>query len=184
MLKQIINPKFIFFLIYTVVLSLIVIQLYYSPEENTSFVAEIDGLIYKAGSSDPLTGEVSDTVNNKIIKYNVINGIKQGSFMIYSSDGKIEVEGKVQNNKNVGEWRYYYPNGTLESIGNFVNDLPDGEWKWFYPDGALKEIGYFIEGKKEGTWVKYDQEGLFQKSVTYIKGEVVNEVIRPQDYLI
>jgi len=146
---------------------------YYS---NQNIEIKEDGLIYKAGQNDPYTGRVVDTLNNKVIEYDVVNGLKNGEFRVSSLAGIVSVVGKVEDNRNIGEWSYYYPNGQLESKGNFKYDSPHGRWIWYYSNGNVKEKGTFLNGFKTGDWFLYTRAGKVVSIVTYDHGELVNEV--------
>lgn len=118
-----------------------------------------NNLLYKNGSDTPFTGTEKALVDNKIIEYEVKDGLKHGKFRIYSADGKIEIQGQIDSNRNVGKWQYFYPNGTIESEGSFNFDLPEGRWIWNYPDGKLKEEGIYENGERVGMWYQYDNKG-------------------------
>ena len=135
-----------------------------------------DGLIYKVGRENPFTGRIIDTLNNTILEYEVVNGLKNGEFKISLFNGNVTIDGKVENNLNTGEWRYFYDNGKLESHGNFLNDNPHGKWTWYYNDGAVKEEGTFWKGRKTGDWIKYSNEGGLLSITTYDNGQKLNEV--------
>ncbi len=125
-----------------------------------------DNLLYKQGSNTPFTGRERALVENKIIEYDVKDGYKHGEFRIFSEEGKLEIQGQIDSNRNVGKWQYFYSSGEIESEGHFVNDLPEGLWIWKYPDGTKKEEGYYTKGERIGLWYVYDQEGklVFEKN--------------------
>ena len=135
-----------------------------------------NGVIYGSATGKPFSGRVIDTLSNKIIEYDVINGIKNGEFIIYFQNHELEIYGRMKNNKNEGKWSYFYQNGKLESEGIFKNDFPTDKWIWYYPDGATKEEGYFINGKKEGKWILYDERGNLKATFIFRDGEIVNQV--------
>ena len=135
-----------------------------------------DGLIYKVGRDAPFTGRIIDTVENKIVEYDVIDGLKNGEFRISSIEGVVTMMGNVEDNMNVGEWNYFFPNGQLESKGYYNNDLPEGRWVWFHPNGNLKETGTFLEGIKTGRWYQYNSDGNLVLIVYYDFGEIIDEI--------
>ncbi len=135
-----------------------------------------DGLIYKDGEELPFTGRILDTLDNQIIEYEVLNGLKNGEFCLTSANGTVAVYGSIKNNMNVGKWRYFYSSGRLESEGGFIDDKPNGKWIWYFENGNIKENGYFIEGYKIGRWCKYTQSGILTSAITYNNGEIINEV--------
>lgn len=118
-----------------------------------------DNLLYKEGSDVPFTGRERALVENKIIDYEVKDGLKHGEFRIYSEEGMLEIKGQIDSNRNVGRWQYYYPNGEIESEGYFSFDKPDGKWIWKYPDGRIKEEGQYENGVRIGMWFEYDHSG-------------------------
>jgi len=118
-----------------------------------------DNLLYKEGSDVPFTGRERAMVENKIIDYEVKDGLKHGEFRIYSEEGMLEIQGQIDSNRNVGKWQYFYPNGAIESEGNFSFDKPDGKWIWKYPDGRIKEEGNYENGVRVGMWFEYAHGG-------------------------
>jgi antitoxin component YwqK of YwqJK toxin-antitoxin module len=143
---------------------------------NQNIEIREDGLIYKIGQDDPYTGRIIDTVQNKVVEYDVVNGMKNGEFSLSSIEGIVSVYGSIEDNRNIGEWKYYYPNEQLESLGNFKNDNPHGKWVWYFSDGSVKEKGTFLNGYKTGTWYRYNLEGTLLSITTYDEGEKINEV--------
>jgi antitoxin component YwqK of YwqJK toxin-antitoxin module len=125
-----------------------------------------DNLIYKRGSSVPFTGIEKSLIEDKIIEYEIKDGIKHGSFKLFYADGTLEIAGKIDQNKNVGKWQYFYPGGELESEGYFENDLANGEWLWYYLEGKVREQGSFHKGERIGMWYQYDGDGkiIFEKN--------------------
>lgn len=118
-----------------------------------------DSLIYEKGSDIPFTGREYARIDNKIIEYDVINGIKNGEFRLYYENGKLEIKGNINNNLNEGRWQYFYESGQVESEGDFVNNLPYGLWKWYYRSGNLREEGKFLKGERIGEWKQYNERG-------------------------
>ena len=143
---------------------------------NQNIVIKEDGLIYKIGQEDPYTGRIIDTLQNKVIEYDVLNGMKNGEFILSSYEGIPSIYGSIKDNRNTGVWKYFYPNGQLESIGNFNYDNPYGKWKWYYYDGSIKETGTFLNGNKTGSWYRYSWEGILLSITMYDEGELINEI--------
>lgn len=134
-------------------------------------------LIYTKDNSKPFTGKMQDTLDNKlIVKFNVVNGFKEGEFSLLTMDGSFAVKGYMNKNKNDGNWKYYYEGGQLECTGNFNNDEPSGKWSWFYQNGLPKCEGTYINGKPTGQWIKYNEEGEACKIINYINGEIISFV--------
>ena len=145
-----------------IIFALTVIHLATSCEENyvpESSLEMRDTLIYLKGSDEPFTGREKARVNDKIIEYDIVKGMKHGEFMIYHKNGNLQIKGQLDNNRNFGKWKYYYESGELESEGSFVDDQPDGKWFWYFPSGKLKEEGSYKLGRRFGLWRNYDDNG-------------------------
>ena len=141
--------------------------------KSNILIEKRNGLIYKQKSDKPYTGIIIDTVKNKIMEYNVKDGLKNGQFKISYLNNQIEIVGNMKDDKNEGEWKYYYPDGQLESIGNFKNDTPSGKWTFYYPSGIMKEEGKYKEGRRDGKWIKYDTTGKVLNYTNFSKGDTV-----------
>ncbi|MCH7964102.1 MAG: hypothetical protein IH852_09200 [Bacteroidetes bacterium] len=145
-----------------------------------SSLAIRDTLIYKNGSDIPFTGREKARVENKIIEYDIVDGIKHGDFRLYYESGNIEIKGQIDKNKNIGKWQYFYESGQIESEGNFVDDFPEGEWKWYYRLGALREQGNFKGGKRIGFWKQFDVSGNVIEEKEFFESDSLNN---ETDYL-
>ena len=137
-----------------------------------------DGILYQDSTSTmPYTGRHKSKMLNMKIEYEVTNGIKNGEFIVYHPNDKVQMVGKINDNKNEGVWKYYYQNGSLESEGSFNNDTVDGFWKWYDPKGIMIQEGFFIMGLKEGDWKKYDSFGQVKAFYTYNNDEIIDSII-------
>ncbi len=134
-----------------------------------------DGLLYTDSlSTTPFTGRLKSRMRNMKIEYEVVNGIQEGNFIIYFYNDKIQMIGKMKENKNVGEWKYYFPSGALQTSGFFENDIPNGKWIWYYKDGRVSEEGNFLNGIREGEWKSYDSLGRIEILRTYKEGKIMD----------
>lgn len=128
----------------------------YVPESSLEMR---DTLIYKKGSNIPFTGREKARVRNKVIEYNVFEGVRHGEFIIYYENGNIEIKGQMDNGRNLGKWQYYYQSGEIESEGYFVNNQPEGKWIWYSLLGNIKEEGNYKQGRRVGLWKNFDDDG-------------------------
>jgi antitoxin component YwqK of YwqJK toxin-antitoxin module len=120
-----------------------------------------DGLLYSDSlSTTPYSGRNKSRMLDMKIEFDVVNGIKDGDFIIYYPNDTIQIAGKMKDNKNVGEWKYYFQNGILQTSGYYDNDIPTGKWMWFSTDGKLIEEGNYLNGMRDGEWKNYDSSGM------------------------
>jgi len=133
-----------------------------------------DNVIYKIGSDIPYTGREKARIQNKIIEYDIVDGLKHGDFLLYYESGNIEIKGQTDKNKNIGIWHYYYESGQIESEGEFVDNLPEGQWKWYYRSGNLREQGSFKGGKRIGLWKVFDVSGNMIEEKEFFESDSLN----------
>ena len=118
-----------------------------------------DTLIYRKGSDVPFNERKKAKVEDKIIEYDIVNGVRQGMFVIFYENGNTQMKGQLDNNMNVGKWQYFYESGEIESEGYFVNNQPEGKWIWYFTSGKLKEEGNIKQGRRIGKWKNFDENG-------------------------
>jgi len=118
-----------------------------------------DNIIYQRGTEIRFTGLERARIEDRIIEYEIVDGVKHGSFKLYYENGNEEIIGRIENNTNTGEWKYFYESGKLESEGYFVEDMAEGRWVWYYESGEIKEEGSFHKGNRVAWWYQYDPDG-------------------------
>jgi antitoxin component YwqK of YwqJK toxin-antitoxin module len=141
---------------------------------NKVDLVNINGILCKYGTITPFTGREKASLQNRIIEYDVVKGVRNGEFKILYSEGKPQIVGQMVNNKNEGLWKYYYENSQIESEGNFKNDIPDDTWIWFYLDGKIREKGNYVSGKRDGRWITYNESGKISDEKQFKVGELID----------
>ncbi len=106
-------------------------------------------------------------------------GKKQGDWIFYYYNGKIESKGKFVDDIKIGSWIYYFDNGGIEQTGSYDNEGSFvGEWKWYYRDGSKRIVEQYFDGILEGQFYEYNVLGDVM-----IEGEFVNG-LREGDWTI
>lgn len=146
-------------------------------DNSREYRFERNGLVYYKNTDKPYTGVIFDS-SSVILQYDVENGKKNGSFLVYYRNGMLAQSGYLINDKNEGEWRYYYSNGNLESRGIYKNDIPEGEWEFYYPNGKIKNRGIFKNGLRENIWYTFDKQEKLENIYYFKKGILVDYQIR------
>lgn len=157
-------------------ISIIIISCTHKAEEKLSKPLVLkEGLLYSDSlSTVPFTGRNKSNMLDMKIEYDVVDGKKDGEFITYYSNEKIQISGKMKENKNVGEWKYYFPDGSLETSGFFDNDSASGKWIWYNQKGQILEEGSFFAGLREGEWKTYDSTGEISIIRIYKNNEVID----------
>ncbi len=160
--------------LFTVLFTLSLISCEKKSEQKAEIMIK-DGLIFKQGELHPFTGIIKDTVEGKMIEYEVLAGKKNGIFKTYFKNGKPEMIGTIKENLNEGKWTYYYQSGQIESEGIFKNDLPEGIWKWYHENGKLKEEGNYNKGDREGRWFMYGVDGKIKEEKVMKQNQIIEQ---------
>lgn len=147
-----------------------------SKHVNTGLIQIKDGLICTIYNGKPYTGKVTDLINNQKIEYDVVQGIKDGNFNVYSENGTRLVSGEIRKNRNEGLWQYFYPDGQLESQGYFREDNVNDTWYWYFPGGKLKMTGKYLNGLRDGKWTIYNEWGKVISEEVYRNDKVVADM--------
>lgn len=99
------------------------------------------------------------------------DGVRNGDWKEYYTDGALKAEGKYDNGLKVGEWKYYHTNGKLEQTGNYnAKGQLTGDWFWYYPSGNIRREETFINGRSDGLMTEFDDEGNIITQGEYIEG--------------
>ena len=68
-----------------------------------------------------------------------VDGVKEGPFVAYRSDGSVSEKGAFHKNQRSGISQSFYTNGTPETAGNMVDGHRDGEWTIWDGDGSQRK---------------------------------------------
>jgi hypothetical protein len=110
-----------------------------------------DGLAYKKFTDVPFTGEVDDGQHRGAFK----NGTREGPWVGYWSNGRVEFKGAFKNGTREGPWANYDDYGQLSEKGAFKNGTREGPWVGYWSNGRVEFKGAFKNGQREGPWVRY-----------------------------
>jgi len=68
-------------------------------------------------------------------KGNTENGVKNGLWICFFSNGNKAEEGPYNLGKKNGHWTLYHENGKVSAEGDYQNDTEIGVWKFYDEDG-------------------------------------------------
>lgn len=85
-------------------------------------------------------------------------------------DNKVIETGTFLNGVKDGEWKSYSTEGTLIKVIHYSNGVLDGDVLFNYSSGKKKLLGSFSKGLKNGNWSFYSQKEKLQWDLTYNQG--------------
>lgn len=106
---------------------------------------------------------------------------RQGKWIIYGENKKIEQTGRYRNGDPKGVWKFYDANGILAKREIYRNQKI--KFTFFYSNGEIKKKGKAkMMGEGEslhfyyyGTWLSYDSTGTLTKKQVYEYGAKILE---------
>ena len=120
-----------------------------------------------AGCSEKLREEVVSSYDNgqpsKTLYYNKENQcVLEKDFY---ETGILLMEGPIANDLRNGEWISYFPDGKIQSTGLFKDGVRVGPSKVYHENGQLWMDGSYQNDHKCGEWIFYDEQGYEFKRV-------------------
>ena len=81
-------------------------------------------------------------------------------------------QGELKDMKKDGPWIRYHDNGRIEEKGTYKDGKRDGSWISYHDNGRLLSKGTYRDGKVDGPWVLYYNNGQLWSKEIYKDGEV------------
>lgn len=102
-----------------------------------------------------------------LVEKNYKNGLLNGPSKEFYGNGKLQKEGNFINNEPNGTFKIFSLDGKLMQEYNFKNGIFDGICKDFYPNGKLSQSISYKNGKKDGTFKLYSISGELAEETNY-----------------
>ena len=102
---------------------------------------EIKGIYYNKLTEVPFTGKIDGKT-----KGSFKNGKRDGSWLSYWANGKLQSKTNHKNGKLEGSWVSYHLNGQLRDKGQYKNGLKDGSWFSYFGNGQLSSRRNYKDG--------------------------------------
>ena len=80
---------------------------------------------FKENDDKPFNGivfDLSKETGNKILEFRMVNGLKNGLYQKWSSDGTLIKKGKYLNDTQVGDWTVWYETGQKRWEGTYKDE--------------------------------------------------------------
>lgn len=124
-------------------------------EIDYSKTLDKNGKVYVKKSIEPLTGMVKYKKDREFYK----NGVPEGKWLSFFSDGKIKSIENWKNGSLNGKYILYNQKGIKSFQTYYLNGKDHGNFKLYHENGKLQIMGRFIYGKAIGVWNYYDKSG-------------------------
>jgi len=98
-----------------------------------------------------------------------VEGIKDGDWKTYFSNGNIIEEKHYTNNIEDGLWKQYYANGKKKMTANYVNGKIQGNQYYYTITGKKMIVGHFKDDVRDGEWTFYQDDGVTVKKIEHFK---------------
>ena len=124
---------------------------------------------------DGLVFDLSKKTGNKILEFRMVNGLKNGLYQEWYTDGKPKSKGKYLNEIKDDKWTWWYENGQKLKEETYKGGKEDRSWTTWYKNGQKKFEGISKDGKRDGLWTDWDENGKKLKEETYKDGELISK---------
>lgn len=104
------------------------------------------------------------------IEVEMRNGQRQGSFVKYFINGKLDTRCTYQNDLLEGTEETYDIKGYKVSVTNYLHGKKNGAHVVYHPNGEIMEQGSFVDDLFDGKWYYYDERGVLVGEGDYDKG--------------
>ena len=118
------------------------------------FLIYILSLITLSGFAQSFEIYAGDTINKRDAENK-----RQGIWIKFDTQKRIEEKGQYVDNKKEGLWYGYYPSGKLKHEITYKRNRPDGPAKFYYEDGKISEQGIWKINKWVGDYKYYHANG-------------------------
>ena len=99
-----------------------------------------------------------------------LDGLKTGTWMTYSSEGRVKTISPYLAGKLNGVYLEMNDRGQVELQASFTDDILHGSWTKYKSGSRKEEERFYNMGQLDGDNKFYDQRGKLQKEIGYKNG--------------
>lgn len=118
------------------------------------------------------------------IEMEMRNGKRQGDFVKYYINGRLDTRCTYQDDVLEGTEECYHIKGYKTSVTHYLHGKKHGPYTLYYPNGEIVEQGSFYEDLFDGDWSYYDDRGVLIGEGKFDKGNGVQKSYNLQGNLI
>ncbi len=109
-------------------------------------------------------------------EFNLKDGVLNGDYLIYHSNGEIYTHSKYMNGKLNGEEKVYYTSGKLQKLKTYKNDQLYGKAIDYFESGQIEKESIVKKGEVIES-VSYDIVGTIVSQMFIREGRTINQKI-------
>ena len=117
------------------------------------------------------SGLVYENYESRKLRYEVIDGKKNGRYESYYENGQLKRKTTFKNDKYHGQYSEYYENGQLAIETSFDQGRYDGQVLMYFEDGTMQAKGMRLDGEFHGIQESYYTNGRLKSSQEYQFGK-------------
>ena len=132
-----------------------------------------------------IPGEVKQYDEEGVQINQLVNGKKEGKWILYSDSNSKSVAGKegawsysviaYKDGSPEGVCKTYYINGTLKSEHTYSNGALNGPSKTYFHNGKINMDAFYTDGKPDGSIKQYNKSGKLSADVVYKNGLIISQ---------
>lgn len=131
-----------------------------------------------------LSGQKSEIVklseSKILIGEDTLLKVNDTLYQKFFPSGKVEYEGKIDNNKKQGRWVSYYEDGTICRINNYTDGLRNGKFIWYFTNGNKQRELDLVNDVWHGEDKYWNKDGTLNSITKYVNGERIEiRVFKP-----
>ncbi|MDZ4204280.1 MAG: hypothetical protein U1C46_05620 [Bacteroidales bacterium] len=125
-------------------------------------------------------------INRESINRNDHNGLRQGRWKFFYSEGTLQMEGTYREGRKDGYFKTYDQKGNLLDLKKYVEDIEIQDVpeiakltarNEYYETGKIKNTTTYRNNLPEGIRREYDEEGKIEIAIVYASGKMLGEGI-------
>ena len=120
-------------------------------EIDTRNLTIIENIYFAKNSKTPFSGSAfsfSKLTRKKILEFQIIDGMKNGTYEEWYINGKKKEKGFWKHGNNEGLCSFWFENGQPKKEGVYKNTKGIGPWTYWCPNGNIEREGYRNSGIK------------------------------------
>ncbi len=134
---------------------------------------------HEKGTKKPLQGSsrIIDGYTTQYTEAVFKDGIPNGSWKTYKYN-KLAEEYTYDNGILNGVYKEYYSDGAVKASRNYVKGKPEGKFIQYGANGKIESEVNFKNGVQDGAEIRYDSQGKVRSQANFSEGKTIGKEVR------